>query len=334
MGDVALSLPVIKSIAVETRLLVLTKPLFAEFFRNINNVSVICADTNGKHKGLPGIIKLCKEIKKEYEIECLIDLHDVIRSRLISFYFRLGGTKIYRINKGRKEKKHFLDHKNIRPLKHTTERYIETFKEAGFNKAGLTIPSIEFNDFEIEEAGKFLKESKILGDVKMLAFAPNARHATKQWPKAYAAELIRLLCAEKHNRVFLFGSAQERDALLELAGSNPSVTVVAGNMSFRIELALLSQMNLMISMDSSNMHLAAIAGLKTVSIWGGTHSYIGFGPIGKQEHLIIETSVSELDCRPCTIFGKGDCSRTDQKFKCLYSITPKMVFDRISQSEL
>ena len=50
----------------------------------------------------------------------------------------------------------------------------------------------------------------------------------------------------------------------------------AGNLTLDEELALMSRLDLMIAMDSSNMHMAALSGTKVISIWGGTDPLTGF----------------------------------------------------------
>ncbi|MDX2415348.1 MAG: glycosyltransferase family 9 protein [Bacteroidales bacterium] len=334
MGDVALSLPVISSIASDTGLIVVTRPLFTEFFRNIDNVRVISADTKGIHKGIPGLFRLCREIRAEFDIKQVIDLHDVIRSRLISFIFRFSGSKIYRINKGRKEKRKFLRTRASEQLIHSADRYINVFRKAGFDWPGLQVPAFSFTNSELSEAADYLLGIESGSKQKRVAFAPKARHATKEWPAEHSKKLIKSLGRELNVRVYLFGAKDEREQLLELAEYDPSIIVVAGRFQLRSELALLSMMDLMISMDSSNMHLAATAGVSTVSIWGGTHHKAGFGPAGNQAHIKIGIDTKELDCRPCTIYGKGDCKRSDLKFKCLVDISPERVINEIKEAKI
>jgi len=334
MGDVAMSLPVIRSIVSDTRLVILTRPLFAEFFTNIDNLTVISADTAGAHKGLAGIFRLTREIRKEYNIRQVIDLHDVIRSRIISFLFRIRGSRISRINKGRKEKRELLKNSAAIKLTHSADRYLKVFIDAGLRSSGLKVPAFSFTNAEIEGAADFLLKNESGSAINRIAFAPLARHATKEWPTANARKFIRLLTSELNAIVFLFGGRDDREKLDELAESYPSVVVVAGQLPFRKELALLTKMSLMVSMDSSNMHLAAVAGLSTVSVWGGTHHFAGFGPIGDQQHILVDISPADLNCRPCTIYGRGECLRSDLKYKCLADISPERVISDIREAQI
>ncbi|HNV67091.1 MAG TPA: glycosyl transferase family 1, partial [Bacteroidales bacterium] len=86
-------------------------------------------------------------------------------------------------------------------------------------------------------------------------------------------------------------------------------------------------LDLMVAMDSSNMHLAAMTGVETLSIWGGTHPRAGFSAWGMPPENQIQIPDTELTCRPCTIYGKGTCRRGD--LACLEWLTPEAVLQKI-----
>lgn len=97
----------------------------------------------------------------------------------------------------------------------------------------------------------------------------------------------------------------------------PQVT----NASFELaslekEMILMSHLNVMISMDSANMHLAAICNTPVVSVWGATHPYAGFMGWNQRYDDTVQT---DLPCRPCSIYGNRPCYRGD--FACMNNIT-------------
>ena len=61
---------------------------------------------------------------------------------------------------------------------------------------------------------------------------------------------------------------------------------MAGKYKFKEELALISNLDLMVSMDSSNGHLAAIYGVPIVTLWGVTHPFLGFAPFGQHIKIV------------------------------------------------
>ena len=97
-------------------------------------------------------------------------------------------------------------------------------------------------------------------------------------------------------------------------------------MGFREELQVISGLDLMVSMDSANMHFASIYGVPVVSIWGGTHPWLGFYGWGQDPENAMQV---DLDCRPSSVFGNKPCSRGD--LSCMNRISPMMVFGRIME---
>jgi ADP-heptose:LPS heptosyltransferase len=125
----------------------------------------------------------------------------------------------------------------------------------------------------------------------------------------------------------LFGGKEETQELISFQSRVPESILVAGTISLEEELALISRLKLMIAMDSSNMHMAALTGIKTISIWGGTDPLTGFGAWQQPDDHAIRIPVNELTCRPCTVFGKGKCRRGD--YACMVWLTPEKVFDKM-----
>jgi len=78
--------------------------------------------------------------------------------------------------------------------------------------------------------------------------------------------------------------------------------------------------------------MAALVGTKVISIWGTTDPLTGFGAWMQPEEYIVSIPVEELTCRPCTVYGKGECWRGDHA--CMEWLTPKLVYDRIRDAGL
>lgn len=329
MGDVALTLPVVKAAAKNgSHVLVVTRYPFSLFFSNIEGVELFVAETRGRHRGFGGILRLFNDVRRAYSVEQVIDLHNVIRSRILGLLFRLAGYRVSVIKKGRRDKRRFIRTKREVNLKNSVNRYIDAFSGAGINISPEEVPLFVISDDERNNADKILNDLALPGR-KYIAIAPFARHDTKSWGISRMEELIEKISLHTEASFFLFGGVEDVEILESVSGKRTDTLLVAGSYDIRTELALLSKMDLMISMDSSNMHLAALSGIKTVSIWGGTHPATGFSPYGRQQHLMIQLPLSEVDCRPCTIYGSGGCRLDNEKFKCLTGISAGMVFDRI-----
>jgi ADP-heptose:LPS heptosyltransferase len=207
MGDVALSVPVIKAMSeqhknVEIKLV--TNKLYNVFFTKIENIQFINPDLKGKHKGIIGLFKLQKEIKKDFSPDAIIDIHNVLRSKILRFFFRLSGINSVKIIKGRKEKRKLTRkrNKNLIPLKQTTDRYAETFIKAGFP---LVLSHSENNGFDNsnEEITKLIHDK-----TKKIGIAPFAKHPQKQYPLEKTEALIKKL-SENNFHIFLFGGGKK-----------------------------------------------------------------------------------------------------------------------------
>ena len=328
MGDVALTTPVLKGISEQypgVELLLVTRPAYKHFFSSIRGLELFFPDYKKRHKGLPGIVRLFKDINKRYKIDYVIDLHDVLRSQIFRFFFGITGVPVAVIDKGRSEKKALVTGKKKDALKHSVERYCDVFAKAGFP----VVPSKE--KWIVPSPETVLRPYLIyaMEDVINIGVAPYAKHKLKLWPEANMIRLLQLI-SEKHTcRFWLFGGNEDSIKLGELQLKISGSTNLAGKLPLEEELLFMSKLDLMIAMDSSNMHMAALVGTKVISIWGGTDPLSGFSAWKQPDSFSIRIPVEDLTCRPCTIYGKGECKRGD--FACMNWLTPEKVFDRIEK---
>ena len=94
--------------------------------------------------------------------------------------------------------------------------------------------------------------------------------------------------------------------------------------SLYYELQLMKDLDVMLSMDSGNMHLASLVGTRVVSIWGATHPWAGF--LGWQQSEDDCVQRCDLKCRPCSIYGNKPCMRGDME--CM-NIEPLKVVEQL-----
>lgn len=333
LGDVALLVPVLRSLVAEHKgvaITVLTRPKFVPLFSGMERVQVLEADVDGRFAGLSGLLKLYRHVLRQVKVDSVIDLHDNLRSRVLGMLFRLGGRRVTVFRKGRAEKQAYTRKRNkvIRPLQHTTERYREAFTRAGFDFQLLPPPHLAPGPEAHATTDAWLARQTISMNRPWIGIAPFARHATKLWPLENYPALLESLLKERPATFFLFGGGQaEVDWFEGLRARFPQHCItVAGQLPLDSELALLSRLVIMLCTDSANMHLAALAGVRVLSVWGGTHPDVGFGPLG-QEANIIQVPMAELPCRPCSVYGTATCWRGD--FACMNRIGEGEVVERI-----
>lgn len=325
LGDVAMSIPVVYSLASaypKVRFTVLTQVVASRLFINRPpNVELYCADVKGSHAGWRGMLRLFGELKQQ-NFDAVADLHDVIRSKFLRLLFRLSGVKTARINKGRAEKKRLTAtvNKQLKPLKSSFERYIAVFRQLGFDCDWSFVSLYRdradralFSAFvEIEKHGPWI------------GIAPFAKHKGKIYPAELMEKVIAELAGKGKYQLFLFGGGEDEERILnEWADRYPNTRSVVGHYGFEKELALMSWLDVMITMDSANMHLASLVAVPVVSVWGATHPYAGFMGWRQDEKSAIGV---DLYCRPCSVFGNKPCMRGD--YACLTRITPEEIVAR------
>lgn len=325
MGDVALTLPAVRGALDENpnlRITILTRKFFAPFFANIDRLEVFAPDLNGRHKGIKGLSRLYRDLKATYHFDLVLDLHSVIRSQFLRTRFRLSGIQTFSIKKERKEKKKYLKSKLEPNLLHSVERYTNVFNEAGIKCIPLQGKVLQDSTQHAPVIDNFLIAHN-LNEKKLIGFAPFAKHELKMWPQNKVEELIKLFSSHSEIHIVLFGGGKEEiEKINSIASKNANCVVP--DLKFEGELALIKRLSAMVSMDSSNMHMAALSGIPVVSIWGATHPGIGFYAWGQPSDNSIQIAKSELGCRPCTIYGKGECARKD--FACMEWIEVDQVF--------
>lgn len=331
MGDVALTTPVLIGMRKQypdIEMVLLTRPAFKPFFSSIGGLILFYPDLKKKHKGLSGLIRLYKDITKPAKIDFVIDLHDVLRSKILRLIFRLSGVPVSVIDKGRSEKKSVITGKKKVQLKHSVERYCDVFAKAGFpvtpSKDVWIVPSPE----ALVKADSMTARKGELN----IGVAPYAKHKLKMWPEENMIRLLELISENHKCRFWLFGGNEDSEKITAFQTRVPGSFNLVGKLNLDEELAIMSRLDLMIAMDSSNMHMAALVGIKVISIWGGTDPLSGFGAWMQPDKFSIRIPVDELTCRPCTTYGKGECKRGD--FACMNWLTPEMVFKKLNNLKI
>ncbi|MFN2261653.1 MAG: glycosyltransferase family 9 protein [Psychroflexus sp.] len=304
MGDVAMTVPVLERLLAtypNLKITVLTKAFFAKFFQHLENVDVVVADVKLKHKGISGLWRLAKSLQK-YNFDGVADLHNVLRSRILCGFLKILGQDYFRIDKGRGEKKTLTRPKNkiLKPLKSTHQRYADVFQK-------LNLPvdlSLEISPEKLPLSENLRQDSELNIQKKWIGVAPFAAHKPKQYPLASMKEVLAGLATYDDYQILLFGGGKkEVQKLKKLSKDFPHVISVAGKFTFEEELQLISNLEVMLSMDSGNGHLAAMFGVEVITIWGATHPFAGFAPFGQVEAQQILPDLEKYPLLPTSIYG-------------------------------
>ncbi len=325
LGDVAMAVPVIQALSQQQpnlKITILTRVFFKPLFNDIPNVNFYEADVKGKHKGIFGLRKLSKELKK-LNVDAVADLHNVLRSNILKSFFRLSGIPFIQINKGRNEKKALTSGKLFSQLKTTHERYVDVFQKLGFeiDLSKHIFPSKK----ELTE-----KLTSIIGvdPKKWIGVAPFAAFEGKMYPLDLMEKVIERLNGIDNYKIILFGGGKKEKIILdEFSDKHKNVISVVGKLPFEEELQLISNLDLMVSMDSGNAHLASMFGIKTITLWGVTHPYAGFYPYKQDIDNALLSNREKYPLIPTSVYG----NKIPQGYKeVMRSITPEKVIEKIT----
>ena len=328
MGDVAITVPVLKSLLdsyPDLKITVLTKEFLKPIFEGLDKVTVHVADVTNTHKGIWRLWKLYRELQS-LQLDAVADLHNVLRSNVLKQFFRLGGTSFAQIDKGRKAKKALTAEKNkvFTPLKSTHQRYVDVFDQLGYP---FSLPETNFLEKKILSDNTL--EIVVKDTRKWLGIAPFAAFSGKMYPLHLMQKVVQELNNTNKYKIFLLGGGAKEKELLELWENEFQECInIVGKLSFDEELALISNLDLMLSMDSGNAHLAAMYGIPTITLWGLTHPYAGFYPYGQDPNNAILSDRSIFPLIPTSIYGNKVPKGYE---KVMETINPNTIFNKVDE---
>lgn len=321
-----MTLPVISAFVTQypdVKITVLTKAFFKPMFAQFQNLSVFEADVQGEHKGVFGLWKLYKKLST-LEINAVADLHNVLRSKVLKRYFRFEKIPVFQIDKGRPEKKALTRKKDkvFRPLKTTHDRYADVFAAMGFPIDLTKAKSLAREELTEKMLALIGRENK-----KWLGIAPFAAFEGKMYPLELIEKVIAILNSSANYKLLLFGGGNlEKGKLQQFENKYENCTQVVDKLTFSEELALISNLDGMLSMDSGNGHLAAMYGVPVITLWGVTHPYAGFYPFGQDANNALLADRKRFPLIPTSVYGN---KMPDGYEKAMETISPETVVEKV-----
>ena len=298
LGDVAMTVPVISALIKShpnAKISVLTKVQFTPLFKHLPTVEVIGVDLKKQYKGLFGLFQLSKKIKA-LRVNAVADLHYVLRTKVLRILLPRLNWAI--LDKGRKEKNQLITGKIFKPLKPIVERYADVFRHLGFDLS-LSTPDFPTAQPLPKEIQSLLKECP----QPYIGIAPFAAYSSK----TYSLDKMKAVIdhfSKTGATVVMFGGGQtEVQKLNEIANLFPNVISVAGRLSLDDELKLIGHLKVMLAMDSGNAHMAALMGVKVLTLWGVTHPYSGFKPYNQPLEYCLVSDLEKFPKIPTSIYG-------------------------------
>ena len=328
MGDVAMTVPVVRALATqypELKITVISRPFFQPFFNGIPNLHFFPFDAKERHKGILGLWRLFQDLKA-FNIDAFADLHNVLRSKVLRTLFSLSGKKTAFVDKGRPEKKALtrVENKIFQPLTTMFERHQMVLERLGF-PIDLSRPQFPVKaEISQPELATIVSQSN-----RLIGIAPIAQYDSKVYPLDLMQEVIDALASHKNSTIFLFGGGQkEKEQLQSLVGNKTNVLNMAGKIPFQEELNLISNLDVMLSMDSGNGHIAAMLGIPVVTLWGATHPFAGFLPFNQTMDKALVSDRNQYPNLPTSVYGNKKVAGYENAMR---TILPEQVVARIEE---
>ncbi len=334
MGDVAMTVPIVASLARQypsLKITVVSRPFAKAFYEGLDkNIEFVGVDLKKEYVGISGLNKLYRKLKAK-SITQVADFHDVLRTKYLRLRFSLKGVQTAHINKHKAGKRDLCkkEHKVFIQQPSSFQNYLDVLKTLGYDiepqhksifaPYGNIKPHYIYNKIEEKQEND-----------RWIGIAPFAAHSGKMYPKEKMEEVIHNLSTLHTTwKIFLFGGGkQELDVFYEWEKRFTQCVCVASKLKgLQEELSLMSKLDVMLSMDSANMHLASLVGTRVVSVWGATHPYCGFMGWAQKQADIVQNN--NLTCRPCSVFGNKPCYRGD--FACMNTITPNEIIKKLEE---
>ena len=333
LGDVAMLVPVVYSLAMQyphLRVTVLSRSHVRPLFSNLApNVGFMDAELK-KEQGLLGVHalnRLYRRLKAKH-FTAVADMHDVLRSKYLRMRFFIDRYHVAHIDKHRMGKRKLEARKGKQLVQQPTsfQNYADVLARLGY-PVNLSFCSIfPPSGGNLRQLGEpSLREKKSFR--QWIGIAPFAAHNGKVYPVERMERVVELLVAKHPNAIlFLCGAGPMERQYFSEWQKKYDRCVVLSDVAHGLgeELVVMSHLDVMLSMDSANMHLASVVDVPVVSVWGATHPYAGFMGWRQSEETVVQ---APLPCRPCSIYGNKPCYRGD--LACFASITPEMVVEKV-----
>jgi len=320
VGDAVITTPAIRAVRKnfpEAKISLLAKPWVAPIFYNNHYIdNILIYDAAGKHKGLSGILRLSKELRKE-KFDLAILLQNAFEAALIAFLAGIPNILGYNTDARSLLLTHCICLKPALKSVHQIDYYLGILEGASLESDGRHL-TLVVTDEERKHAEKILAKHGITEKDRLIGINPGAVFGSaKRWfPERYAALSIKL---QKYSgaEIAIFGGPGEKalgDYISELMGNR--CVNFCGKTSLREAVALIERCQLFITNDSGLMHVAAALDTPQIAIFGST-DHVTTSPSSPKSRIIRVP----VPCSPCL---KPDCPIDH---RCMKNITVEMIYD-------
>ena len=131
------------------------------------------------------------------------------------------------------------------------------------------------------------------------------------------------------SQILIFGApGDEEKKIKKISEEKTNTYIISSNYSLSEQMAIISNLDVMISMDSANGHIASLFGINVITIWGATHPFTGYSPFNQPEKNSIIPDLKKFPKVPVTIYG-SKCPK--DYVNAINSIRPEIIFKRVKE---
>jgi lipopolysaccharide heptosyltransferase II len=332
IGDAVMTLPALRALRLanpESRIALLVKPWVSPVFEKDPNIDELIIYSE-RHKGVKGRLRLAGELRG-HGFRRAVLFQNAIDAAIITF---LAGIP-ERIGYSRDARRALLTKavpfdRHARGLHHVGY-YLNLLEKAGFD-VKASQPWIYLSLEERLEA-----RAELAGLRRpVVAINPGASYgSSKRWHPSRFAEVTTRIIDELDGSAVLLGGPAETGIAEEIlegirarssgedvtSGPAPRVRMMAGSTTLRKLIALLSEVDLLVTNDSGPMHIGYAVGTPVVAVFGSTSPELT-GPVGYGDVVVRK----EVDCAPCF---ERKCRKG--QIKCMDLVTAGDVFDAVQR---
>ncbi len=315
IGDIVLTTPILRALKEQIpgcEIHYVTREVFKALVQHNPHLTRV----HTFHKSINEVLSTLRE----QQFDWIIDLHNNLRSHLLSL--RLG-AQVTRFKKLNIQKWFLVNFQwNTMPDLHVVDRYFGAVAPLGIvNDQG---PVEIFIQEEDSINPKMLFE---LLPKTYFTIAVGAQFATKRMPEKLLFEIIQRV----DKPVILLGGKEDQktaQSLVDMLKDQVAINA-CGEFSILGSASLIQQSAGLLTGDTGLMHIASCFGVPIVSVWGNTVPELGMYPyLPNNKQLYSIHQVQNLSCRPCSKIGFQQCPK--KHFDCMSQQNPEKISSEIT----
>jgi heptosyltransferase-2 len=322
LGDIVLASPVLAALRAELPdaeiFFLTTGGGVALLENNPWGVKPIPFHKRGADSGWRGLLRKGRELKS-LNPDLVFCLHRSLRSTILA---KLCGGESWGFREGAMS--FLFDHRVSRQgFAYEAEKNLALVKAWSGQKEFSPFPRLGVSPADEAKSGELLAKAG-----RFVVLAPSSVWATKRWPGEKFGELALRIQKELGLDTVIVGSEEDRAASAAVLEKAPSSIDLTGKTSLGALKSVLSKADLVVSNDSSPLHMAIAMGTKVVGVFGPTTKELGFFPLAPAGRSAV-AELKELECRPCGMHGHDRCPLGH--FRCMLDLEVNQVFAEVNR---